>query len=151
MALAPFSVLCGGKLRSDAEEEKRKESGEKGRLMPWQTQWERTPEEKKVCDALEKVRAEVSAKSLTSGTSLQSYATPLSGLTPSVVAIAYVMHKAPFVFPIIGGRKPEQIVANIEALDIALSDDQIAFLDTAKPLDLGFPNYMIVSIQTVQS
>ncbi|TEB20739.1 Aldo/keto reductase [Coprinellus micaceus] len=87
--------------------------GEKGRLMPWQTQWERTPEEKKVCDALEKV------------------------------AIAYVMHKAPFVFPIIGGRKPEQIVANIEALDIALSDDQIAFLDTAKPLDLGFPNYMI--------
>lgn len=68
MALAPFAVLCGGKLRSDEEEEKRKKSGEKGRHMPWQTQWERTAEEKQVCDALEKVRAEVNAKSLTSGT-----------------------------------------------------------------------------------
>ncbi|KAJ3530255.1 hypothetical protein NMY22_g8647 [Coprinellus aureogranulatus] len=125
MALAPFAVLCGGKLRSDEEEEKRKNSGEKGRHMPWQTQWERTPEEKKVCDALEKVRVEVGAKSLTS------------------IAIAYVLHKAPFVFPVIGGRKPEQIVANIEALDISLSDEQIAFLDTAKPLDPGFPHFMI--------
>jgi aryl-alcohol dehydrogenase-like predicted oxidoreductase len=67
MALAPFGVLCGGKLRSDEEEEKRKKSGEKGRHMPWMTSWERTPEEKKVCDALDKVRAEVGAKSLTSG------------------------------------------------------------------------------------
>ncbi|RXW21708.1 hypothetical protein EST38_g4158 [Candolleomyces aberdarensis] len=125
MALAPFGVLCGGKLRSDEEEEKRKKSGEKGRNMPWMTSWERTPEEKKVCDALDKVRAEVGAKSLTS------------------VAIAYVMHKAPFVFPIIGGRKPEQIIANVEALDISLTDEQIAFLDTAKPLDPGFPNFMI--------
>lgn len=64
------------------------------------------------------------------------------------VAIAYVLHKAPFVFPVLGGRKPEQIVANIEALDISLSDDQIAFLDTAKPLDPGFPNYLIVSCAT---
>ncbi|KAJ2920113.1 hypothetical protein MD484_g265, partial [Candolleomyces efflorescens] len=125
MALAPFGVLCGGKLRSDEEEEKRKKSGEKGRHMPWMTSWERTPEEKKVCDALDKVRAEVGAKSLTS------------------VAIAYVLHKAPFVFPVIGGRKPEQIIANIEALDISLTDEQIAFLDTAKPLDPGFPNFMI--------
>ncbi|KAJ2931099.1 hypothetical protein H1R20_g5993, partial [Candolleomyces eurysporus] len=125
MALAPFGVLCGGKLRSDEEEERRKKSGEKGRNMPWMTSWERTPEEKKVCDALDKVRAEVGAKSLTS------------------VAIAYVLHKAPFVFPIIGGRKPEQIIANIEALDISLTDEQIAFLDTAKPLDPGFPNFMI--------
>jgi aryl-alcohol dehydrogenase-like predicted oxidoreductase len=54
------------------------------------------------------------------------------------------MHKAPFVFPVIGGRKPEQIIANIEALDISLTDEQIAFLDTAKPLDPGFPNFMIV-------
>ncbi|KAF5335278.1 hypothetical protein D9611_011761 [Ephemerocybe angulata] len=125
MALAPFSVLHGGKLRSDAEEEARRTSGEKGRHMPWQTQWERTPEEKAVCDKLEKVREEVGVKSLSS------------------VAIAYVMHKAPFVFPVLGGRKPSQILANIEALDISLSDAQIAFLDGAKPLDPGFPNFMI--------
>jgi hypothetical protein len=67
MAFAPFAVLCGGKLRSDEEEEKRKKSGEKGRLMPWMTGWERTPDEKKVCDALEKVRAQVGAKHITAG------------------------------------------------------------------------------------
>lgn len=125
MALAPFAVLCGGKLRSDEEEERRRQTGEKGRNMPWMSSWERTPEEKKVCDVLEKVRKEVGAKSLTS------------------VAIAYVMHKAPFVFPVLGGRRPEQIVGNIEALDISLTDEQMAFLDTATPLDPGFPNYLI--------
>lgn len=30
MALAPFDVLAGGKIRSDAEEQRRRESGEKG-------------------------------------------------------------------------------------------------------------------------
>ena len=149
MALAPFGVLCGGKLRSDEEEEKRKKSGEKGRNMPWMTSWERTPEEKKVCDALDKVRAEVGAKSLTSGMHLRlpvlhTYHLSFISSHSCSVAIAYVLHKAPFVFPIIGGRKPEQIIANVEALDISLTDEQIAFLDTAKPLDPGFLNFMIV-------
>lgn len=65
------------------------------------------------------------------------------------VAIAYVMHKAPFVFPVLGGRRPEQIVGNIEALDISLTDEQMAFLDTATPLDPGFPNYLIVRIKII--
>ena len=30
MALCPWNVLAGGKIRSDAEEEKRRETGEKG-------------------------------------------------------------------------------------------------------------------------
>ena len=55
------------------------------------------------------------------------------------------MHKAQFVFPIVGGRKPEQLEANIEALEIALTPEQMEFLDNAKPLDVGFPNSMIVS------
>ncbi|KAJ2933311.1 hypothetical protein H1R20_g3786, partial [Candolleomyces eurysporus] len=125
MAFAPFGVLCAGKLRSDEEEERRKKTGEQGRNMPWSGGWERTPEEKKVCDHLEKVRKEVGAKTITA------------------VAIAYVLHKAPFVFPILGGRKPEQLLSNIEALEIALTDEQIAYLDTAKPIDPGFPNFLI--------
>lgn len=59
--------LPGGKLRSDADEAARKASGEGGRNMPWSGGWERTPEEKKVCDHLEKVQKEVGAKSLTAG------------------------------------------------------------------------------------
>ena len=36
--------------------------------MPWSGGWERTAEEKQVCDRLEKVQGEVGAKSLTAGT-----------------------------------------------------------------------------------
>ncbi len=62
-----------------------------------------------------------------------------------VVAIAYVMHKAPNVFPIIGGRKVEQLKSNLEALDISLSKEQLEYLDGAVPFDPGFPMTMIVN------
>ncbi len=61
------------------------------------------------------------------------------------MAIAYVMHKTPNVFPIIGGRKVEHLKANIEALDVSLSKEQIEYLDGAVPFDPGFPTTMIVS------
>jgi aryl-alcohol dehydrogenase-like predicted oxidoreductase len=47
------------------------------------------------------------------------------------------MHKAPFVFPIIGGRNPEQLLANIEALDIALTPEHLAYIDGILPFDKG--------------
>lgn len=34
MALAPWDVLGGGKIRTDAEEQRRRESGEKGDIPP---------------------------------------------------------------------------------------------------------------------
>ncbi|KAF2478859.1 norsolorinic acid reductase/dehydrogenase [Neohortaea acidophila] len=55
------------------------------------------------------------------------------------IALAYVMHKAPYVFPIVGGRKIEHLKGNIEALSISLSDDEIDKIDAAEPFDLGFP------------
>ncbi|KAK0213838.1 NADP-dependent oxidoreductase domain-containing protein [Armillaria fumosa] len=124
MALAPWGVLGQGKLRTDAEEERRKETGEKGRLV-WGPSWERTEVEAKVSRALEKVAAEIGTHSITA------------------VAIAYVMQKAPYVFPIIGGRKVEHLKANIEALDISLSKEQIEYLEGIVPFDPGFPTSMI--------
>ena len=68
MALAPWKVVGGGKIRTDEEEEKRRETGEKGRTMgTGGSDWERNEEEKKVCKALEKVAAQVGAKHITSG------------------------------------------------------------------------------------
>ncbi len=61
-----------------------------------------------------------------------------------LVAIAYVMQKTPFVFPIIGGRKVEHLKANIEALNIALSKEQINYLESIIPFDPGFPHSMLV-------
>ncbi len=69
MALSPFGVLGQGKLRTDEEEERRKETGEKGRLV-WGPNWERNEVEVKVCKALEKVAAEVGVGSnITAGES----------------------------------------------------------------------------------
>ena len=66
LALAPWDVLGGGKIRSDAEEARRRETGEKGRttIAP---NWERTEEERKVCLILEGVAKEVGVESVTSG------------------------------------------------------------------------------------
>ena len=61
------------------------------------------------------------------------------------VAIAYVMQKTPYVFPIIGGRKVEHLHANIEALDITLSEEHIDEIENAHPFDIGFPHNMVVS------
>lgn len=65
------------------------------------------------------------------------------------VAIAYLMHKTPYVFPIVGGRKPEQLQQNIEALNVALSKEQIAFLDEASPFNPGFPYNIFVRVLVV--
>ncbi|PPQ79214.1 hypothetical protein CVT25_002820 [Psilocybe cyanescens] len=123
MALAPWNVLAAGKFRTDEEEEKRAASGENGRGVFGE--WKRNEKEKLVCAALEKVAGEVGTKSITA------------------VAIAYLMQKAPFVFPIVGGRKVEHLVQNLEALEISLSDEQIKYLESVVPFDLGFPSSII--------
>jgi len=53
------------------------------------------------------------------------------------------MQKTTNVFPIIGGRKVEHLVANLEALDIILTDEQIKSLEDVVPFDPGFPSNFI--------
>ncbi|KAI0329666.1 Aldo/keto reductase [Cubamyces sp. BRFM 1775] len=120
LALAVFSVLAQGHIRTDAEEERRRTTGEGGRTvlgMPW----ERTPEERAVCQMLERIAREVGV-----------------GDNIGAVAIAYVMHKAPFVFPILGGRKVEHLMANIEALNVKLTPEHMKAIEAAKSFDRGF-------------
>jgi len=50
------------------------------------------------------------------------------------------------VFPIIGGRKVEQLKENIAALDISLTPEQVQRIEAAASFDPGFPNKMIVSV-----
>ena len=58
-----------------------------------------------------------------------------TGATMNQVIIAWMRQSDPQVLPIIAGSKPEQVRENIGALDIILSDDQMAMLTTA-----GDPN-----------
>lgn len=127
MALAPWNVLAAGKLRTDAEEERRAQSGEHGRTLS-SKEWMRNDDEKKMSAALEKIAKEIGVEHITA------------------VAIAYLMHKTTYVFPIIGGRKVEHLMANIEALNISLTDEHIKAIEDVIPFDPGFPVAMIVSL-----
>ena len=55
------------------------------------------------------------------------------------------MQKTPYVFPIIGGRKVEHLIANLEALDISLSDEHIKEIDNAVPFIPSYPYKYCVS------
>ncbi|OCB85917.1 arylalcohol dehydrogenase [Sanghuangporus baumii] len=101
LALAPWNVLASGHLRTDAEEARREATGEKGR-PGMDTSWKRDENQKKMSAALEKVAKEIGTEHI------------------AAVAIAYVMQKTPYTFPIIGGRKVEHLMANIDALKISL-------------------------------
>ncbi|KAI0752197.1 Aldo/keto reductase [Fomes fomentarius] len=120
MALAPWNV---GKIKTDAEELSRAQTGEKVRDMAGvgYVEWQRTEQERKVAKALEEVAAEVGAPNT------------------QAVAIAYVMQKTPYVFPIVGGRKIEHLYKNIQALDVALSDEHIKKIERAMPFVKGSP------------
>ena len=54
------------------------------------------------------------------------------------------MQKVPYVFPILGGRKVEHLMENIEALDISLTPEHMAYLESVLPFDLGFPQNTFV-------
>lgn len=146
MALAPWDVLAGGKIRTDVEEERRKASGENGR-DPLGQGWERSENEKKMSAALEKIAGEVGSQSVQAGKSYLPFTVPCVKLTESfTVAIAYIMQKTPYVFPIIGGRKVEHLHSNIGALDIALTPEHIKQIESVVPFDVGFPSNFIVRL-----
>lgn len=86
----------------------------------------------KVCDALEKV-ADRKKTIMTS------------------VALAYVLHKAPNVFPICGGRSTKHLQGNIDALELELSEEDIAEIEGADKFDPGFPQTMLGGPNGVKS
>ena len=106
--------------------------------------WERTEEERKVCKVLEEVAAEVGAPNIQAGMLSIVHSHKALLITP-VVAIAYVMQKVPYVFPIVGGRKIEHLKSNIAALDVVLSSEHFAKIESAQPFDIGFPMNFFVS------
>ena len=68
IALSPWNVLAGGKLRNDAEAARRKKSGENGRDLKIDNNgWKRTGQEKNMSNALEKVAKELGVESVTAG------------------------------------------------------------------------------------
>lgn len=85
---------------------------------------EQTEHQEKMSAALEKVAGELGTDSI------------------QAVAIAYVIQKTPYVFPIIGGKRVEHLKSNIEALSLHLSDEQISYLESIGSFDVGFREYL---------
>jgi len=65
------------------------------------------------------------------------------GCTPSQVAIAWVRQQGGVVIPLIGARNLPQLTDNLGALEIRLSDKQLAALDEVSRVDLGFPHNFV--------
>jgi aryl-alcohol dehydrogenase-like predicted oxidoreductase len=113
MALAPWGALGGGMFKTD-EQRKAKQEGSSRAV-------EADEKAIKISHALEGVA--------------KRYNTIITS-----VALAYVMHKTPYVFPIVGGRTIDHLKQNIEALTLALTEQDIEEIENAVPFDIGFPN-----------
>jgi aryl-alcohol dehydrogenase-like predicted oxidoreductase len=124
MALAPFDVVGGGRFAAPARLREKRAAGDTVRSFGGPRGMlgdEQADVEVRMSEALGQVAAEHSIESRTA------------------VAIAYVMSKAPNVFPIVGGRKIEYLHDNIQALKIRLTAEQIKQLESVQEFDVGFP------------
>jgi aryl-alcohol dehydrogenase-like predicted oxidoreductase len=115
MELLPYGTLGQGRFQTEAAF-KEQEKNNEGRKMKPVGELDRT-----VSKILEKI---ANAK----------------GATITSVALAYTVHKAPYVFPIVGGRKVEHLKGNIAAFGISLSEDDIKEIEKVYVFDHGFPH-----------
>lgn len=119
MGLAPWGALGGGAFKT--EEQRRSQEGRK---------IEATEEQIKISGVLEKIANR-------------------KNTTITSVALAYVMHKTPYVFPIVGGRTIDHLRGNVEALKLHLSHEDMKAIEGAVPFDLGFPTSFLYQGQSV--
>ncbi|MEO7247787.1 MAG: aldo/keto reductase [Novosphingobium sp.] len=69
------------------------------------------------------------------------------GKTSAQVALAWTLCDPAIVSPVIGARTPAQLADNLGALNVSLHKTQLARLDAASAVTLGFPHEML-SAQT---
>ncbi|KAI4715172.1 hypothetical protein J4E89_000859 [Alternaria sp. Ai002NY15] len=119
MALAPWGAIGGGSFRTRAQRENPEDGGRNMKMMV-------IGNEEKVSNVLEDI---ANTKS------------PVPPITS--VALAYLMHKSPYVFPIVGGRKISHLEGNIQALSLSLTPEEIQQIDAAYGFEMGFPHQFL--------
>lgn len=123
MGLTPWGALGGGNFKSEKQREAAK--ADTGRNLTMLRE-----RDIKVSQILEKIADK-------KGTLITS------------IALAYVMHKAPYVFPVVGGRKVDHLKGNIEALSLELTRVELEEIESAVEFDQGFPMNFIGMGQNV--
>jgi aryl-alcohol dehydrogenase-like predicted oxidoreductase len=124
MALAPWGAIGGGGFKTRAQ----REANNGARNM----QVSVVGNEARVSDVLEKIAS----------SKLED--TPITS-----VALAYIMHKSSYVFPIVGGRKIPHLQANIEALGLRLTPEEIRQVGDAYGFEMGFPHNILSPLNAV--
>jgi diketogulonate reductase-like aldo/keto reductase len=66
-----------------------------------------------------------------------------TGVKPTQVALAWMATRG--VIPILGARTAEQLAENLGATNVTLSPQQVARLDAASAIPLGFPHDMLAA------
>lgn len=124
----PWSPLAAGFLTGKYRKDKPPAEGT--RLAQWKDRWKRFDDERnwRILEALDVVSEQ-------------------TGKQPSQIALAWLLHKPTVASVIFGARTLEQLDANVEASEIALSDEQMAALDEASAFTLGYPYEFIQQVQ----
>lgn len=117
MGIAPWSSLGGGKFKP--AEELARAAQDDGRKVDLGLH--ASSESQKVIAKLE----EISKR---------------RGVHMTALALAYVMAKYPYVYPIVGCRTLAHLKANINALKVEISKEEIKELESAGKFDAGFPH-----------
>ncbi|RSM57291.1 aldo/keto reductase [Amycolatopsis sp. WAC 01376] len=71
------------------------------------------------------------------------------GRTPAQIGLAWTLRNPSVTAPIIGARTPAQLKDNLGALDVEFTASQLARLDEASAIELGFPHDMLARDTTL--
>ncbi|KNG83771.1 sterigmatocystin biosynthesis dehydrogenase stcV [Aspergillus nomiae NRRL 13137] len=117
MGLCPYGVLNQGRFRTEEEFRERDQTNNAGgrNMVPL------SEHDRNVSRVLEIVAAS-------------------KGVPLLQVALAYVVRKAPYVFPIVGVRKVEHLMGVEPAVHISLTDAEVNAIENAYEFDPGFPH-----------
>ena len=69
------------------------------------------------------------------------------GVTPSQVALAWLLHQPGVTAPIVGARRLEHVTDNLDAVNVDLSGDDLSKLDDASAIKPGFPHEFLVEVE----
>jgi aryl-alcohol dehydrogenase-like predicted oxidoreductase len=70
------------------------------------------------------------------------------GCSAAQLALAWVHHRGPDVFPLPGTKSMRHIEANVAAMDLVLSDAELSVLDVLAPLGTRYPDMSFVNRNT---
>ena len=128
LGILPWSPLAGGFLSGKYQ---RGQQAPKGtRYDKWESRYKSFDNERnwRILDAVNAVAAECEA-------------------SVSQVSLAWLLHQKAVCSCIFGARSKEQLTDNLAAAELRLSPAQLAKLDEASAIELGYPYQMIKGIQ----